>query len=209
MSEPQPQFDTTTLPPLSQAESAISYFKLVATALGSGRLGYPNFYFASRDANSGTVAGTVIIDPPGAIWRDVPLTELGSPDLSDFTRRMTRTQDYAKANHFVGGFPTFFHADYGRGIVCGSVLLSAEVAEFRDVSLSDLGDPGLDDIEQLFRGTSDYAVRNGFVGGFPNMYSGRVPFVPGQPGLHTVCGTILLRAPLAHVQDIRLASGLH
>jgi hypothetical protein len=169
--------------------------------------GFPNFYFAPT-GNQGLLGGTILIKAPGASWRDVPLADLGSPHLEDFGARMRATQDYAGRTGFVGGFPTFFHADYGSGIVCGTVLLTAEVAEWRDVPLGQLGGPGLDQIEQRFRGTQDYASRDGFTGGFPNMYHAEVVHWD-HPGVQTVCGTILLRAPLAEWQDVVVIPGLH
>jgi hypothetical protein len=152
--------------------------------------GFPNFYYAATP-NDGLLGGAILVNAPGALWQDVPLSDLSSPSLNDFGLRMRATQDYASRAGFVGGFPTFSHADYGNGIVCGTTLLTAEVAEWQDVSLADLGNPKLDDVRARFRGTQDYAGRKGFVGGFPNMYDAV-----------TVCGTILLRAPLAQWQDL-------
>lgn len=82
-----------------------------------------------------TVCGTVLVKSGCAEWRDVPLVELGNPSLSDIGARFRATQDYATKHGFVGGFPTFFHADYGNGIVCGSILLRSGAAEWRDVLL--------------------------------------------------------------------------
>lgn len=162
--------------------------------------GFPNFYFAPF-GTGGLLGGTILIKAPGATWRDVPLADLGSPHLEDFGARMRATQDYAGRAGYVGGFPTFMHADHGTGIVCGTALLGADVAEWRDVPLGELGRPGLDHIEDRFKGTQDYAKRNGFVGGFPNMYDGKVLHLD-RPGRETVCGTILLRAPLAEWADL-------
>jgi hypothetical protein len=41
--------------------------------------------------------------------------------------------DYARRNGFVGGYPNFYHADYGRGVVCGTILLKESGAQWRDV----------------------------------------------------------------------------
>jgi hypothetical protein len=48
---------------------------------------------------------------------------------------MRATNAYASQNSYVGGFPTFFHADYGSGIMFGLVLLTAEQAGWRDLLL--------------------------------------------------------------------------
>jgi len=190
MSDPLGQFGPTARPGESEflAES-FRHRTRAANAMGFVG-GFPNFYFDDTPAG-GVVGGTILVKAPGAVWRDVPLSSLGSPSLDDFSLRMRATQDYAGRNGFVGGFPTYFHADYGNGIVCGTTLLTAEVAEWHDVPLVDLGNPTLDDVEARFRGTQDYAGRKGFVGGFPNMYDAL-----------TVCGTILLRAPLAQWQNV-------
>jgi hypothetical protein len=190
------------MPDVIEVQFAADQFRLrtqIAGQLGFAA-GFPNFYFAPAP-NGGEVGGTILIQAPGAVWRDVPLAELCSPSLDDFSLRMRATQDYAGRAGFVGGFPTFFHADSGDGIVCGTVLLTAEVAEWRDVPLDELANPPappprLDQIDQRFKGTQDYAGNNGFVGGFPNMYHAE------HPGSQIVCGTILLRAPLAQWQDV-------
>ena len=82
-----------------------------------------------------TSCGTVLIKPGCAEFRDIPLAELGNPVLSDIGARFRATQDYATQHGFVGGFPNFFHADYGNGIVCGIILLTPAAAEWRDVLL--------------------------------------------------------------------------
>lgn len=81
------------------------------------------------------VCGTVLIKPGCGEWRDVPLSDLKNPALSDIGARFRATHDYAREHGFAGGFPDFFHADHGNGIVCGTVLLTAAAAEWRDVLL--------------------------------------------------------------------------
>jgi hypothetical protein len=81
------------------------------------------------------VCGTVLVKPGCGEWRDVPLLEIGNPSLTDIGARFRGTQDYATRNGFVGGFPNFYHANYGHGIVCGTILLTAAAAEWRDVLL--------------------------------------------------------------------------
>ena len=76
--------------------------------------------------------------------------------------------DHAVAQGFAAGFPNFYHADYGNGTVCGTVLLTGAGADVRRVPLSDLGDPAPDDIAAMFRAVQAYAVTQGFLGGFPN-----------------------------------------
>ena len=196
MSDPPGGFESSD--EQSKPESLADGFRhRTRTANATGFVGgFPNFHYANTP-NDGLLGGAIFVNAPGALWQDIPLSALSSPSLNDFSLRMRATQDYASRAGFVGGFPTFFHADYGNGIVCGTTLLTAEVAEWQDVSLADLGNPKLDDVEARFRGTQDYASRKGFVGGFPNMYNAV-----------TVCGTILLRAPLAQWRDVVVKKGV-
>ena len=108
---------------------------------------FPNFYEAHQGRNH--VGGTIFVEAGGAQWRDVELTQLHDVNLDDFAGRIRATQDYAANNGFVGGFPTFYHAEQQRiqqagqpthVTVCGAC--TADGAEFRDVPLSDLGSPG-------------------------------------------------------------------
>jgi hypothetical protein len=92
---------------------------------------FPNFFFTAQDR----VGGTILIKHGAAQWRDVPIADLGNPSLEDFGQRFRATQVSATKNGFVGGFPTFEHADNGRGVVCGTILLSSKGAEWRDVKI--------------------------------------------------------------------------
>jgi len=161
--------------------------------------GFPTFHETTQGRNH--LSGTVFVTQMSAEWRDVPLAELGNVSLDDFAERMRVTNTWASQHGFIGGFPTFFHADYGSGIVCGTVLVKAVGAEFRDISLLELGSPALDDFEARFRTTQDYAFRNGFAGGFPTLHHIRVAnsVVASNSAAHigitggeiTVCGAIL------------------
>ncbi len=181
---------------LSQEELAMSVFRFRAEVANREGFvgGFPNFYVATYGPRH--VGGTIFVRAPAAEWRDVPLALLGNPSLNDFGGRFRGTQEYATSYGFVGGFPNFFHADYGRGIVCGTILVTSEGAERRDVPLAELGN-NLNDIGARFRGTQDYAARNGFVGGFPNMFH-------ADYGNGIVCGTILLKQNVAEWRDVLL-----
>ncbi|MCA9875613.1 MAG: hypothetical protein KC441_18205 [Anaerolineales bacterium] len=164
---------------------------------------FPNFYEATYGLD--TVGGTIFVKTDAAEWRDVPLAELDNASLGDFGARMRATNAYASRNGFVGGFPTFFDADYGNGTVCGTVLLKPEAAEWRDVPLSELGNPDLNDIEARFRGTQDYANRHGFVGGFPNLFHAEPAVGRWQVMREVVCGTVLLKPGFAEWRDVLLS----
>jgi hypothetical protein len=161
--------------------------------------GFPTFHETIQGRNH--LSGTVFVTQTSAEWRDVPLAELGNISLDDFAERMRATNTWASQHGFIGGYPTFFHADYGSGIVCGTVLIKATGAEFRDISLLELGSPALDDFEARFRATQDYASRNGFVGGFPTLHhakaanpveaSNQARRIGYTGSTITVCGAIL------------------
>ena len=175
-------------------------------AARQGYLGaFPNFYVARRGPDE--VGGTILLSHNAGVWRDVPLAELGV-SLTSFGDRMRATNAFASRNGFVGGFPTGYHADYGQGTVCGTVLLRGEAAEWRDVYLNELGMVSLDDIAARFRATHDYAVRAGFVGGFPNMFHAQVGgdrFPTQRTG--TVCGTVLIKPGFGEWQDVVVFQG--
>lgn len=168
--------------------------------------GFPTFQQSVQDLDH--FGGAVFVKRGHGSWRDLPWVDLGKPALNDFAARMRQTHEYAVHHGLVGGFPTFFHADYGKGIVCGTVLLSADEAEWREVPLKALGLASVDDVAALFRATHNYATQHGFVGGFPNMYHLEKFVFPenphDHPGAATVCGTILLKSSAAEWRSILL-----
>jgi hypothetical protein len=190
----------------ADAQSAMAQFRHRAlVASDEGQPGaFPNFFAAQYGANY--VGGTIFVHGSRgagngwttiAEWRDVALAELANVDLNDFWGRFKATQDYAVKQGFVGGFPNFYHADYGNGVVCGTILLKPTAAEWRDVPIGELDNPSLDSIAERFRGTQSYAQRNGFVGGFPNFYH-------ADYGNGVVCGTVLVKPSAAHWRDVVL-----
>ena len=128
----------------------------------------------------------------------MPLAELGNPSLDDFEQRMRATQDYAISQGFVGGFPNFYHADYGHGIVCGTILLGADSAQWRDLPWSEIGNPSFGDIGARFRGVFDWALVNFYAGGFPNFYHA------DKPG-GRVAGAILLKPGVGEWHDVPIS----
>jgi hypothetical protein len=176
------------------AEAAETFRQRCQYASDNGSLAaVPTFYEATYGNH--VVGGAVLLSQALAEWRDVPLAELGNPDLNDFDLRMRATQDYAVSHGFVGGFPNFFHADYGQGVVCGTILLGAGSAQWRDLPWSEIGNPILEDIGARFRGVYDWALSNGFGGGFPNMYHADKP--TGR-----VSGAILLKPGVGEWIDV-------
>ena len=186
---------------------AMKAFQHRATAAAEAGFaaGFPNFYEAVHGRDH--VGGTVLIKAEAVEWRDVPIAMLGNVPLDGFEERMRAANVYATQNGFIGGFPNFYHADYGNGIVCGTVLLNSNGAEWRDVPISELGNPALDDFEHQFRGTQDYASRNGFVGGFPNLFHGekdQIDVTTGRRVRITVCGTVLIKPGFGEWRDVFL-----
>jgi hypothetical protein len=95
---------------------------MFARELNQGFIGaFPNFFHA--DHGQGLVCGTILIREDAAVFRDVPLADLKNPPLDNIAERFKATQVYATEQGFLGGFPNFFVADQGQGIVCGTILL--------------------------------------------------------------------------------------
>jgi hypothetical protein len=157
--------------------------------------------FNERVSGLAHFGGTVFVKKTAAVWKDIPLAELKNATLDDFPSRMGATNIWASEHGFLGGFPNFFHADYGHGIVCGTILIlksPANDAKWLDIPLAELaGKPALDDISGLFRGVQPYAVAHGFIGGFPTL-------MHADYGHGVVCGAVLLNANAAKFDDILL-----
>jgi astacin (peptidase family M12A) len=194
----QPMRFPNTYP--SANDAAMQSFRYRADiAAKEGFVGaYPNFHTARKGIDE--VGGTIFIKSSGALWQDVYLSSLGNPSLNDFGARMRATQEYATRNGFVGGFPNFYHADNGKGIVCGTILLTNTAAEWRDVPSRELGNPPLDDIGARMRSANDYAFRNGYLGGFPT-------FFHADYGKGIVCGIIMIKKEAAEWRDVIIFQG--
>ncbi|MEY9560430.1 hypothetical protein [Sinorhizobium fredii] len=165
---------------------------------------FPNFYEATYGLD--TVGGTIFLKGGEVSWRDVPVAELGGASTTNFGDLMRAVNTYATREGFAGGFPTGFQADYGRGPVCGCVLLPAAAAEWRDVPRQALDNVPLEDVAGRFRAAHDYAVREGFVGGFPTLFhrteADAGPFPTGLTG--TVYGVVLVRPGFGEWRDVLL-----
>jgi hypothetical protein len=179
----------------NQGETILAEFRQRSDVAGrKGFVGaFPNFYYAKYGLNH--VGGTIFLNGSGAEWQDLRLADLGGPALTDFGARMRATQVWATRNGFVGGFPNGYHADHGTGIVCGTILLRHEAAEWRDIPLAEMSSPELTDIGARFRGAQDWASRNGYIGGFPTMFH-----VDGPSA--RVAGVILIKPIVGHWEDV-------
>ena len=165
-------------------------------------------FFYKGPGGPDTRYGTVLLKSPLAELKDVPINDLNNPNLNDLGSRFRETFDYAKKQGYAAGFPNFFHADHGNGIVCGTILLKSDAIEWRDVPISELNNIDLNDLDGRFRETFTYATkqglaverhgaRHGFIGGFPNFFSANY-------GNGIVCGTVLLKSNVAEWQDVYL-----
>jgi ribosomal protein S18 len=95
--------------------------------------------------------------------------ELGGPPLDDFRAMMRATSQYCQSHGGVGGFPTFQNASFFPvGTLCGIMILYSAGAVWRAIRLADLGSPAATDIAARFVAVHDYAIRHGFVAGFPD-----------------------------------------
>lgn len=159
---------------------------------------YPNFHEAKQGNN--IVGGTIFLKYSAADWMDIPLSDLGNVSLEDFAARMRATTNYAVQNGYVGGYPNGFHANYGKGMVCGTILIKPGSADWRDVPLSELGNPALDDIGARMRSANDYAARNGYLSGFPTFHHANY-------GKGIVCGIILIKRDAGEWRDVIIVEG--
>ena len=95
----------------------------------------------------------------------------------------------------MSGFPNFHETNYGPGVVRGTFLLSADIAEWRDVPASEWGNPRTDESALDFVPPNDWAARNGLVAGFSNFHQ-------ADHGQGIVYGTILFRPGEAEWRDV-------
>jgi hypothetical protein len=98
---------------------------------------------------------------------------------------------------YVGGYPNFHEAVYGQTLVYGCIFLKPHAAEWQDVPAATLGNPGSP--EGRFRAVNDYAMANGFVGGFPNFHQ-------ADYGEGMVYGCLLIRQGEADWMDVPAAT---
>lgn len=199
---PDPEYQPLSFPTaqLSESNKAMQIFRQYADyATANGFVGaYPTFHI--RQYGADILAGTLLLKPGKAIWKDIPLSNLNYPSLEDFGARMRAVQQYANRNGFVAGFPNYYHEDYGKGVVCGTILLGTASAEWRDVPIAELGNPNLDDIGARKRSAHDYAVRNGYESGFPTFFHAT------YQRLGMVCGIVLIKKGAGEFRERQVGS---
>lgn len=180
---------TPARPPVEPFESLFPFVNDYAVRHGFVS-GFPNFHTTAY--GNGAVYGCVLLKPQFAEWRDVRFTDLGSPPTAE--ARFRAVNDYSSSiPGMMGGYPNFHQADYGQGLVCGTIFLKHGAAEWSDVSAAELGNPRTP--EDRFRAVHDYAVRKGFVGAFPNFHQ-------ADYGQGIVYGTFFLKPEAAEWRDV-------
>ncbi|MCI0711881.1 MAG: hypothetical protein L0154_17120 [Chloroflexi bacterium] len=110
-------------------------------------------------------------------------------------RRFREVQRYASVHGFVAGFPNFHEADYGDGVVYGTIFLRDTEVEWRDVPRSEYRVFHIEDVPGLFRAANDYAVRQGYPAAFPNCEQ-------ADHGQGVVYGTILMKPGTTEWRDV-------
>ncbi|QRK11953.1 hypothetical protein JQX13_18985 [Archangium violaceum] len=105
----------------------------------------------------------------GPTQSEVELIDTLRPSL-----RWRRVTEYSYANGFAAGFNNYHYADYGSGLLLGTILINinSHAVEWRDVPLSELGNADIDDIPEMFKRATDYAYNHGFAGGLPTFHRG-------------------------------------
>jgi hypothetical protein len=142
---------------------------------GHGAL--PNLHQATVDGS--LVYGTQVLSNGVGSWRDVDAASVGGTtnrdSASGIVKRFTGTYDYARSIGFVGGFPNLRQSTDGAGRLCGVFLLDSSEVEWRDVPRAELGNlrhrrGTARGLVERFNAAYDYALREGFAGGFPNLH---------------------------------------
>lgn len=110
-------------------------------------------------------------------------------------RRFREVQRYANVHGYFAGFPNFHEADYGQGVVYGTIFLRDTEAEWRDVPRSEYQVYHIEDVPALFRAANDYADRQGYPAGFPNCEQ-------SDNGQDVVYGTILMKPGTTEWRDV-------
>lgn len=130
--------------------------------------GFPTFYQAEK--NGEIVYGTVLLPKSMVEFKDIPVTELGNVSLDNFQERVRQAMTWASNHGYAAGIPTFNHADYGRGIICGVMLIKMNKVVFKDVRRISLRKFNSDDAADWARVANDYASKNNYLAGFPTFH---------------------------------------
>lgn len=112
-----------------------------------------------------------------------------APTELKFTDRFRAVHQWATKHGYASGFPTFQqHAGADGGSVYGAVMIKSGCAEVRELPASDLNNEAA--APARFRAVHEYALANGFSGGF-------LTFQDGEGPTYGVC---LMKEGMAEVQ---------
>jgi hypothetical protein len=193
-------------------ENMIGLFQTVnqrATLPTNGWVGaFPTGQPSFRTANQNLYRPVIAFDRGQATWKDVPLREMGNPSLNDFRKRMGAANTYAREQGYEAAFPNYFHADHGAGIVCGTLLLPDAAITRKQFSFASMPDGlDVDDTGAVFRAVHNWAVENGFLGGFPTYFEAP----KGLGGSFAVAGlpVALINHGRAQYVNLLMALGEH
>jgi hypothetical protein len=118
--------------------------------------------------------------------------------MAEWDRRFRETHDWAKWHGFADAWPNFHEANYGDGVVYGTMCLPSATVDWRDVPRSDYAVFQIEDVPAMFRGANDYAVANGYAAGIPNFHQ-------ADYGNGVVYGTFLVKQGKTDFLDVRAA----
>jgi hypothetical protein len=124
---------------------------------------FPNFHQTLTDGNH--VIGALCFKADQAKLYEVSLDLVEAFDHLPALFRAIHTN--AQKVGMASGYPTFVSRQQQAGWVLQCVFLPLENVEIRNLSVSQLAPAGPGDVPSLFRAIHDYAVKNGFEGGYP------------------------------------------
>lgn len=127
--------------------------------------------------------------------QDVGTVQSAAETYSDF--RFRQANRYAGVHGYSAGFGNFHEANYGAGVVRGTMLLKpGAVANYREAYRSELGSVYLDNIPELFRRAQDWGNARGGLGiALPT-------FEQGHNGYGVVYGINFLSYGVVEFRDV-------
>lgn len=142
-----------------------------ATKYGFGA-GIPTFHVGTNPKTGEILYGTVLIPKNYVEFKDIPRSELGNVDATNFQERVRQAMTWATNHGYAAGIPTFFEADYGRGTVYGVILVKAGRATFFDLQKRYVRKFAYSDTGEWARVATDFARQRGYIGAFPTYHVG-------------------------------------
>jgi len=98
--------------------------------------------------------------------------------MANEDRSFREVFSYAQTRGFGTGFPNFHQADYGLGVVHGTVLIGEPYYELRFVPIADFGTVNVTNVPGMMQAATRYAGAQSLGGAFPTFY--RTPQADGE-----------------------------